>query len=353
MPKPLQVQLPPPPKPKARPSMTVLQYVCGQLLGEPIREGAPGESYFDCPFCGSSKFHTLPHRPEYKDRWKCWACGERGDVFDLLAWAYPHEDFGQRRNRLTFLQMDYERATGVRLDTDGSEVGEATGAFPSGECAPRPTLDKARTERLVTDAAERLWRPYQTLEPGTSGGLEWREFPEHPVLVWLRQRGLTDATIKAARLGTSTEGSLFIPWFGQNGVQAVNVRHFADAARRYQLLRGSRKGIAYPEHRVDGRPVLIAEGELDVLVARQELSDLAQCITFGGVADRVPQELLPLLGQRVVIVGYDADQAGDNGFEMIRSVLPQAKRMRPARGKDLTEQHAATGLRSWFDHCRR
>jgi hypothetical protein len=225
--------LPLPMPPKSTP-MTLLEYVCERLLGEPIGTGSYGESYFYCPWCGSSRFHTLPHLPEYKDRWKCWACGERGDVFDLLKWAYTDEDFGQRQNRLLFLSMDYEQATGIQLDPHRKAP-----IFPSGEA--RPTLDKARAERLVTDAAERLWRPYQTLEPGTSGGLEWRELPEHPVLVWLRQRGLTDATIKAARLGASTEGSLFIPWFDQDGIRGVNVRHFGDTQRRYQLLTAPRQ----------------------------------------------------------------------------------------------------------------
>ncbi len=76
---------------------------------------------------------------------------------------------------------------------------------------------------------------------------------------------------------------------------------------------------------------------------------MVQAITFGGVADRVPAELLPLLASRDVIVGYDGDQAGDAGFEQVRGVLPNARRMRPTHGKDLTELHGQIGLKNWYE----
>jgi hypothetical protein len=94
---------------------------------------------------------------------------------------------------------------------------------------------------------------------------------------------------------------------------------------------------------------MLTEGELDTLLCRQELGDRVQAVTFGGCQDRVPEHLLSLLAQRVVMVGFDADDAGDAGFERIRDTLPNARRIRPTHGKDLTEQHAATGLRTWFD----
>jgi DNA primase len=91
--------------------MTFLEYVCERLLGQPARPGgADGESYWVCPFHDDTNpsFHTLPRKPGMKDRFRCFACGMRGDEFDLLRELHPGEDYSRRRVRLEQWHRDYE-----------------------------------------------------------------------------------------------------------------------------------------------------------------------------------------------------------------------------------------------------
>src|SRR5262245_30117563 len=76
----------PVPKWWVEPTGTFLQFVCRKLLGQPVRRGQPGESYYRCPFHADSNpsFHTLPERAGTRDRWKCFGCGAWGDEADLL-----------------------------------------------------------------------------------------------------------------------------------------------------------------------------------------------------------------------------------------------------------------------------
>ena len=59
--------------------MTFLEFVCERLLGPPaFHGGGEGDSYWCCPFHDDStpSFHTMPHKPEFKDRWKCFGCAD-------------------------------------------------------------------------------------------------------------------------------------------------------------------------------------------------------------------------------------------------------------------------------------
>jgi hypothetical protein len=115
------------------------------------------------------------------------------------------------------------------------------------------------------------------------------------------------------------------------------------------MLKGSRKGVAYPNYTPDSRPIMLCEGELDTLLARQELGDSGQAITFGGCQDRIPDEYIAAFADKVVMCTFDGDQAGDAGYERLRTILPKARRLRPPESQDLTDVHGAIGLKSWVD----
>jgi hypothetical protein len=92
--------------------MTFLQYVAERLMGPPARRSATyGESYWCCPFHNDThpSFHTLPSKPEFKDRWCCFGCGMRGDEADLMRELMSGEDWPRRRARLMEWRQDYER----------------------------------------------------------------------------------------------------------------------------------------------------------------------------------------------------------------------------------------------------
>jgi hypothetical protein len=311
---------------------TFLEFVIEAVLGEPNHVIGNGESCWTCPHCGSSKFHTRPSKPGEKDRWSCWSCGKWGDEFDLLTWAFPGDDYSVRQRRLDML----------RLEFDASSPEEKVSAA-------------ARLTRLSESIAAR----HADQEGASSSGEDWESTAHWPQLVatiddaavsWLRQRGLTVATIRAAKLG-SCGGDVLIPWHNSDGsIRAINIRRLDGRDPKYMLTKGSRKGIVYPRYVSDSsRPVLICEGELDCLLARQELGDGAQCITPGSVADRLPADVMADLAARAVYCAFDGDAAGDQGFERLRASLPHARRVRPPDGCDLTDLHVAVGLASWFD----
>jgi hypothetical protein len=306
--------------------MTLLEYVCDQLLGPSNYTVGNGESYWHCPFCSSSRFHTRPSRSEYKDTWKCWSCGRWGDEDDLLQLFYPREYRRHREERLRVLRSDFEQDSQV-VNLRALSSRQDSRSDPGADFLPGGSGSACLD--LIETAANDLWHS------------------DAKAFGWLRSRGLADQTIRAARLGLCN-GNVLIPWFDARSiVQAVNVRRF-DREPRYAMMRGSRKGIPYPDFLPDQRPVLLCEGELDTLLARQELGDLVQALTFGGVQDQPASVLADLAGKEVVC-GFDADPAGDAGYEQLRKVLPQARRLRPPDGLDLTDLHAKVGLRGWFE----
>ena len=95
--------------------MTFLEYVCERLMGPPANRGAD-RSWWVCPFHADTNpsFCTLPHKPEHKDRWRCFGCGMRGDEADLMKELMPGEDWGQRQSRLLVWRQDYEREAPIR-----------------------------------------------------------------------------------------------------------------------------------------------------------------------------------------------------------------------------------------------
>jgi hypothetical protein len=62
---------------------TWLEYVAYKLMGPPRYTRGNGESFWECPRCGSYKWHTRPSNQRYKDRFSCYRCDWWGDINDL------------------------------------------------------------------------------------------------------------------------------------------------------------------------------------------------------------------------------------------------------------------------------
>jgi hypothetical protein len=95
--------------------MTFLEYLCGTLSGPPISTNGNGESYWPCPQCGGERFHTLPHKPKEKDRFRCWTCLFRGDDIDLLRHFHPRERYPELLQRKHEIQVDFDRDQAANL----------------------------------------------------------------------------------------------------------------------------------------------------------------------------------------------------------------------------------------------
>ena len=90
--------------------MTFLEWLLTKLIGEPTYSKGRGESYWPCPQCGHSRFHTMPDKPQFKHRARCWSCGFRGDALDMVQQFHPDESRGDQIDRLREYLGEYEEA---------------------------------------------------------------------------------------------------------------------------------------------------------------------------------------------------------------------------------------------------
>jgi hypothetical protein len=131
--------------------MTFLEFVCHKYLGPPTSCKGNGESQWPCPKCGHSRWHTMPHKPEFKDRFKCWRCDFRGDLFDLLRHFYPREDYGARLARVADLTEEFARQQAASRDTVPFSSGESGSKRPANG---RNAYDRDPTDDVFSPAAD-------------------------------------------------------------------------------------------------------------------------------------------------------------------------------------------------------
>jgi hypothetical protein len=200
---------------------------------------------------------------------------------------------------------------------------------------------------LVEDAERRLWTP------------EGRA-----ALAYLEGRGLTEATIRAARLGWADKirlplrdgdgtwlllDAVTIPWFDDGRLARIKTR-------RLGLFRGSRYIEAFadgwtvypsPAAIRAGTPLIAVEGEFDALLLGQELGELASVVTTGSTSSR-PAGAVFAAALRCPrwFAAHDADDSGDRAAAEWPA---RAVRVRPPAGKDWTEAHrAGVDLGRWW-----
>jgi hypothetical protein len=198
---------------------------------------------------------------------------------------------------------------------------------------------------LVDEAAKRLWTP------------EGRA-----AMAYLEGRGLTEATIRAARLGwtprvmlSTSDGARFwrasgvvIPWFDGGRLAMVKIRQPEGSRPKYaEAFRDRPTLYPSPEAIRPGTPLIVVEGEFDALLLAQELADLACVITTGSASNRLdPSTLAALLRCPRWYAAHDADEAGDRSAAEWPA---RAVRVRPPAGKDWTDaMQAGVDLRRWW-----
>jgi DNA primase len=290
-----------------------LAAVATALLGSAEKQSGR-RLYWRCPFHDD-------HSPSFQvdtamHRWRCWPCGLGGDAPALV----------------------------MKLDGVAGTPGKAAARSPE-----RPSgLERPEAERLTAQASERLWTPEGT-----------------KALAYLRDRGMTDATIKGARLGwydkirlplRDQEGTwlltnfVAIPWFDPSGrLERINTRRLGLFNGSKYIQAFSDSPIVYPSMSAIrcGAPLVIAEGEFDAILLAQELAGLASVITTGSKSN------LPKVSLRVAMLGcsrlYAAHDDDGSGDDAAARWPGRAVRVRPPAGKDWTEAlQAGVDLRRWW-----
>jgi DNA primase len=326
--------------------------------------GASGRSKrWPCPFHGG-EHDNLSLTPDGR-HFKCWSCGESGDVFDYLA----------KRENVTVAEA------ARRLDPSAGINPAQPISRPAAVAPPRHTTLAAwqdpdwqsAVDAIVREAEAALW---------TRDG--------RPALDWLRARGLEDHTIRRFKLGFNPRDlrsepldvlgvdrenrpqglyvrrGITIPWVrpgswyqdpGPKWV-GVNVRRltgdFQDPKPKYWALSGSERGHGYPwpEASAIGEPALLCEGEFDALIAWQELGWVANIVTFGGAGQRRETDdaraFLAVCPDWLLM--FDQDDAGDTAARaMIRKQPHRCRRLILPEGvKDLNELHRSGSVLGWL-----
>jgi hypothetical protein len=298
------------------------------LLGAaPARSGR--RLLWRCPFHEDHK-PSLQVDPQW-NRWKCWPCDLGGNAVDFV----------MKLSNLDFLAAVRQIADllGIAAGPPVRHAHSQSERSPVPEVIRGPTgIPAADAQELVAAAERRLWSPHGQAD-----------------LDHLRGRGLDDATIRAARLGScqsvrvpKQDGSgsypacgIVVPWFDSSGegLSCVIIRQPAGFKPRYAEAFRDRPDIYPGAHAIQiGQPVIIVEGELDTLLLAQQLPEAA-VVTFGAAGNNKPAaqylELLAVATQW--FIALDGDAAGDKAAALWPH---RAIRVRPPDGiKDWTELH--------------
>jgi DNA primase len=319
-----------------------LAAVATSLLGPaPGRRGERGRRlWWPCPF-HEDRNPSLSIEPG-KHWWRCFGCGANGDAAALV---------------MRLRGMTFPEARGF-LTGGPAPPGKAPTrpvGRPAPELPPGPSgLPEADALALVEAAAARLWSPEGS-----------------DALAYLTgSRCLSLETVRAARLGWTPGADgvawrppgVVIPWFHGPRLALVKVRppdawreRFPEGKgkRPPKYIEGYRDPAALlfypgPEAVRPGRPLVVAEGELDALALGEALGGLAAVVTLGSASARPEAGILArLLAAPRWYIATDGDQAGDRSAA---GWPARARRVRPpAPFKDWTEAKAGgVDLARWW-----
>jgi len=279
-----------------------------------LRKVTANEQAGPCPKCGGKdRFHL-----NAAEGWFfCRQCHpQRGDVIELVRWL--------------------EGASFV-------EACERLGAqtIPQGAPRRKPSPSVAYTRPPVEAIA-----PGDTWQAKARAFVRWAEsqlWQDPAALAYLRDRGLTDDTIRGAQLGYSPKSWLMdpgewgqvpndpgdrmiiprgwvIPCEAGGQLWYVKIRRRAEDLQgdrpKYHAIRGSQKrGAIYGLDALAGHTdCVLCEGEFNALILRQALAGIAGVVSVGDAGNRPSAGALAVLGTvKRWVLAFDPDKAGVQG----------------------------------------
>lgn len=300
-------------KAKAK-AVDLLSLVDTRLKKESSSNG--GEYSGSCPFCGGrDRFRVQPER----GLWWCRQCG--GEHWqDAIA-------FVQRRDN-----TDFKTALHTLANTP----------LPTRLLRPRNDLEKR-------EGQSKEWSEKAALVVEICEKALWSKSGER-ALQYLHNRGLTDDTIKAARLGFNAEArrindmyvsrGIVIPWFYCGDVVKIQVRGNGTDGKRYKAVSGSRNVSLYGIDAVIGfdKPIFLVEGELDCMLVAQEC-DIYAVATGGSIFD-IDEMTKALLKKSELWLAFDSDEAGEEYGNRYGKMFDIAGKIVIAGGNDIGDLHA-------------
>jgi DNA primase len=201
--------------------------------------------------------------------------------------------------------------------------------------------------------------------------------PAQAALRYLRGRGFSDVTIRHARLGVNPRAryesasawgldtdrkvwlprGIVIPWLHDGHAWGLNIRRpngdLKDEGegwevRKYHRILGSANAL-YNADEIDGRPVVMVEGEFDALAVQQESKQVAAVATGSTAWARKPRWRALLRTTPRVLVAFDAEEAGEQASRYWLRALPAATRWRPHLHDASAMLRAGLDVARWVD----
>lgn len=294
-----------------------------------------GEWAGACPFCraGTDRLRVWPN--SHKPGWWCRMCDRKGDAIDYL-----------RAHGLSY--ADACRQLGRPLE----RRAEPTPAEPVADCVVPP----------------QRWRE------AAAGFVMWSQQYIEQATPYLTKRGLTEKTIRGAMLGynpTSRECSrakwgmppdrengdkfwlpagIVIPNYADDALWRVQIRRdvVRDKQDRYKTVTGSSNVLYGVDSLRPDKPAMLVEGPFDALAVHQAASDLVSVVASGTSGARRMRWIMRLLLCPSVLIGLDADEAGDSAARYWLDMLPMGRRWRPYYADPAQLLQDGQDVRGWI-----
>jgi hypothetical protein len=348
--------------------MTILQLI--ENTGNFYKKTAStlgGEYSGPCPWChGTDRFSIHPAKNHYV----CRKCKRAGDSIKFLRDYYNKTYFEACKELSIQPKIKYNS-----LNTATEQVGQ--NKLVETIWSPRKIELPALTWQ--TKAESILFEAYKYLL--SSAGKQHRN--------WLNARGISNNTIKAARMGWNNQSltfnleswgltpqkdqngknrqiwipeGLLIPQFQNQKIIRLRVRQANPITNnRFIIIPGSATGyFNYSVHlnikstdtdtdtEKAVKPVLITESELDGWLLQQELKDSFQIYAVGNASARPDQQTHIILQDNKILLNLDDDPAGHNETTWWQEHYPQTVTWFSEFGKDPGESfEVGCDIRKW------
>ncbi len=327
-----------------------LEKVVENDLGTPEKRYSNWLHYF-CPF------HKNTHTPALginlrTDTFKCFSCGKQGDIF---TWHILRNNVDFKAS-LTYYRTQFPLLEQVSLSTQyqkkslqvswnkpPSQIWQAQGntflersqicLWSKKGVHGRKELEHRGIERATAQAWGLGYNPVWIKQSGEKWGLDKEQ------TVWL-PKGLVIPAFMDADLWY-----LKIRIFGRQGMPVKKVK----GKSKYLQVLGSRPVLFGKNHFSGQENLLLAESELDVILAWQEGRHIFDLASLGGAGKHLStQWMVHLLSYRKIILAYDADIAGRKGAENLKLLSKRLQVFTPP-AEDLCAFYQEGGdLKKWL-----
>lgn len=295
-----------------------------------------------CPFCGSGTGpnHTPAFHITKENRFKCFSCGEGGDIFDLAGIVGGIEDkAGQYRAVCEW--------AGIRLEEDGPAGARISREISKPGTNPQGSVETTANRLSDAHAGKSVALTEPTDKEHAEGRArhaaylaECRKRIHDPEAVaYLESRGITEEEAEALGFGYDPRapmgwkdaggawhsgGRIVIPWKGSDYYHIDRAISGSAKEAKYDKPRADEVG-AQPLYNPDAlreRAFFIVEGALDAVAV--ELCGY-QAIALGGTGARGTVEAMAARKpQGVAVVMLDGDKPGRAAAEKLADALDAA-----------------------------